>query len=142
MPRKIANYIVKNVVTLDENKTAMDAAEKMTEEYIGSVVVTNAKGEASLFTERDLMMSVVGKGKDPSSVLLKDVVNKDTPTISPNERCRRCLNLMKEHRGRHLLVFDGGKFVGIVSLRDMVRLMIEEKESLIKELEKYITGAL
>ena len=47
---------------------------------------------------------------------------------------------MKEHRCRHLLVFEGDEFVGIVSLRDMVVLMIDEKEELIKQLERYITS--
>lgn len=137
---KIASKIVKRVATIDENKSVFDAAQLMTEEFIGSVVVTNASGIRGLFTERELMMNVVGKGKDPEKVLIKDVMTRDPIKVSPNDTAGTCLDLMKEHRCRHLLVFEGDKFIGIASLRDMAALMIDEKEALIQQLEKYITS--
>jgi CBS domain-containing protein len=68
----IASKIVKRVATIDENKTVFDAVQLMTEEFIGSVVLTNASGICGLFTERELMMNVVAKGKDPQKALIKD----------------------------------------------------------------------
>ncbi len=137
---KIASKIVKRVATIDENKCVFDAAQLRTEEFIGSVVVTNASGIRGLFTERELMMNVVGKGKDPEKILIKDVMTRDPIKVSPNDTAGTCLDLMKEHRCRHLLVFEGDKFIGIASLRDMAALMIDEKEALIQQLEKYITS--
>jgi CBS domain-containing protein len=135
---RIATKIIRRVATIDENKSVLDAAKLMTEEFIGSVVVTNASGIRGLFTERELMMNVVGKGKDPEKVRVKDVMTRDPIKVSPNDSADRCLDLMKEHRCRHLLVFEGDQFNGIISLRDMVALMLDEKEELIKQLEKYI----
>ncbi len=137
---KIASKIVKRVATIDESKSVFDAAQLMAEEFIGSVVVTNASGICGLFTERELMMNVVAKGKDPQKVLIKDVKSRDPVKVSPNDTAGTCLDLMKEHRCRHLLVFEGDKFIGIASLRDMAALMIDEKETLIQQLEKYITS--
>ena len=136
----IRSKITRRVVTIDEHKSAMDAASLMAEEFIGSVIVTGASKVAGLFTERDLMMKVVGKRRDPEKVQLKEVMTKDLITVGPSDSANRCLGLMKEHRCRHLLVFDGDQFVGIVSLRDMVALILDEKEELIQNLERYITS--
>ncbi|MGH7232147.1 MAG: CBS domain-containing protein [Nitrospiraceae bacterium] len=140
MARDISSKIVRRVVTIDENKSVLEVAALMTEEFIGSVVVTSDSKITGIFTERDLMMKVVGKRKDPETVKIKDSISKDLIKVSPKDTASYCLNLMKEHRCRHLLVFDDEEFVGIVSLRDMVALMIDEKEELIGHLEKYITS--
>ena len=140
MTMTIASKIVRRVATIDENKSVLDAAKLMTEEFIGSVVVTNVSGIRGLFTERELMMNVVGRGKDAEKVKIKDVMTGDLIRVSPNDTASRCLDLMKEHRCRHLLVFEGDEFVGIVSLRDIVTLMIDEKEDMIQHLERYIAS--
>jgi len=93
-----------------------------------------------VFTERDLMMRVVGEKRDPATTKVKDVMPDDVVKVCPDEQSERCLDLMKAHRCRHLMVFDGDEFVGIVSLRDIVALMMEEKEELISRLKEYITG--
>jgi len=137
---QITSEIMKDVVVINENTTALDAAILMTEKYIGSVVVKGDYGVRGLFTERDLMMNVMGKKKDSATILVKDVMPTAFVKIAPDETCVRCLDLMKEHRCRHLLVFDGEHFVGIVSLRDVVAAMMSEKEKLISSLQQYITG--
>jgi CBS domain-containing protein len=139
MTRDISSNIVRRVVTIDEHRTVLEAAKLMTEAFIGSVLVTSSSGIKGLFTERDLMMHVVGKEKDPAEVKIKDAMTKGVK-VSPKDNANTCLDLMKEHRCRHLLVFEGDEFVGIVSLRDMVALMIGEKEELIGHLERYITS--
>ena len=136
----IASKIVRRVATIDENKSVLEATKLMKEEFIGSVVVTNASGIRRLFTERDVVMDVVGRGKDPEKIKIKDVLMGDPIKVSPKDTPSSCMDLMKEHRCRHLLVFEGDEFVGIVSLRDMVLLLIDEKEELIKQLERYITS--
>lgn len=136
---KIESKIVKRVATIDENKSVSDAAQLMTKEFIGSVVVTNASGICGLLTERDVMMNVVGEGKDPKKVLIKDVITRAPIKVSPNDTAGTCLDLMKEHRCLHLLVFDGDEFIGTASLRDVAELMVDQKETLIQHLEKYIT---
>jgi predicted transcriptional regulator len=85
-------------------------------------------------------MRVVGKERDPERVAIKDVMTKDIVIVSPKDTANYCLNLMKEHRCRHLLVFNGDEFVGIVSLRDIVALMLEEKEEVITYLHQYINS--
>ncbi|MCE3224911.1 MAG: uncharacterized protein K0S58_3091 [Nitrospira sp.] len=140
MAWNIASKIVRRVVTIDENHTVLDAATLMAEEFVGSALITSSSKITGIFTERDLMMRVVGKKRDPETAKIKDVMTKDMITVSPKDSANYCLNLMKEHRCRHLLVFDGDEFIGIVSLRDMVALLTEEKEELIAYLHQYISS--
>jgi len=137
---QITSEIMKDVVAINENTTALDAAVLMTEKYIGSVVVKGETGVLGVFTERDLMMKVVGEKKDPATTLVRDVMPVETVRVAPDETCARCLDLMKEHRCRHLLVFEGEHFIGIVSLRDIVAALMSEKEMFISSLGHYITG--
>lgn len=139
MARKIASRIMKDVETMDEGKTALEAAVIMTKKFIGSVVVTGSSEVKGIFTERDLMR-VVGEKKDPAEVKLKDIMSKECVRVRPDDTSKRCLDLMRENKCRHLLVYDGGEFIGIVSLRDLVALMLDEKEDLIKQLSDYIQG--
>ena len=140
MTWNIASKIVHRVVTIDENHTVLDAATLMAEEFVGSALITSSSKITGVFTERDLMMRVVGKKRDPEKVKIKDVMTKTMVTVGPKDTASYCLNLMKEHRCRHLLVFDGEEFIGIVSLRDMVALLMEEKEALIAYLHPYISS--
>lgn len=137
---KIESKVERMVATISEDSTVLDAVKLMTDKFIGSVVVMGKEGVKGLFTERDLMMRVVGKGRDPAVAKIKDVMPKEIVKVSPEDTSDRCLELMKQHRCRHLLVFDGNQFIGIVSLRDMVAMMIEEKEALIERLQQFITG--
>ena len=136
----ITSTIVRCVVTINENRSVFEAAKLMTEEFIGALVVTNSTGIRGLLTERDMIKNVVGKGKDPEKVKIKDTITLKPLKVSPSVDAKHCLNLMKEHHCRHLLVYDGEEFVGIVSVRDLVVLLLEEKEELIRQLEKYITS--
>jgi len=137
---KISSKIERAVLTIDDNRTVLEAVTLMAEKYVGSIVVTGSSGIRGMFTERDLMMKVVGEKRDPARVKLKDVISIAAVSVPSDETSERCLELMKEHRCRHLLVLDGDEFIGIVSLRDMVALMMEEKELLIEQLKGYIAG--
>jgi len=103
----------------------LGAATLMAKEFVGSVVITNSSKISGIFTKRDLIMRVVSKKRDPERVKIKEVMTKDVAKVSQSDTANHCLNLMKKRRYRHLLVFDGDEFVGIVSLRNMVTLMME-----------------
>jgi CBS domain-containing protein len=135
----ISPKIQRTVAVVDENKTVFDAATVMVGKYIGSVVVTGSSAVKGIFTERDLMR-IIAERKNPADVRLKDVMRTDLVSVHPNETVEQCLALMRTNRCRHLLVFEGEELAGIVSLRDLAALMLEEKEGLIGQLTKYITG--
>jgi len=127
---------------MGEDRTVLEAAKKMKEKFIGSVVVIGPGGKRTLFTERDLVMKVVAQEKDPASLRLRDVPTDKPVRVGSGETCSHCLDLMRDNRCRHLMAYDGEKFEGIIALRDVVLTMLEEREDLISHLEKYIDGSL
>ncbi|HKI60574.1 MAG TPA: CBS domain-containing protein, partial [Mariprofundaceae bacterium] len=98
----IESKIQKNVVTIQEDASVQEAAELMAKHYIGSIVVTGYIGFRGLFTERELMMDVIGKGKNPVSTKLADVVAESFVRVSPKDSAEHCLDMMRDHRCRHL----------------------------------------
>lgn len=135
----ISEKVERQVVLLDENKTAWDAAVLMCDKHIGSVVVTRKSQVVGLFTERDLIHRVVRERRDPEKVAIKEVMRAKVPMVAPDETGEKCIGLMKQHKCRHLMVYDNDAFVGIISLRDLLVLLLEEKEELIRQLTKYVT---
>ncbi|MBI5783271.1 MAG: CBS domain-containing protein [Gammaproteobacteria bacterium] len=136
----ISQKVERQVVLLDENKTAWDAAALMSDKHIGSVVVTHKSQVIGLFTERDLIHQIIRQRRNPDTVTIKEVVRKDVPRVSPHESGERCIELMKQHKCRHLMVYENDAFAGIISLRDLLVLLLEEKEELIRQLTKYVTS--
>lgn len=136
----ISQKVERQVVLLDENETAWEAAALMVGKHIGSVVVTRASHVIGLFTERDLTRHVIRERRDPDQVKIKDVMRTQVPRVAPDETGEKCIELMKRHACRHLMVYDKDAFVGIISLRDLLVLLLEEKEELIRQLTKYVTS--
>ncbi|HKQ31432.1 MAG TPA: CBS domain-containing protein [Burkholderiales bacterium] len=135
----ISSKVQRNVAVIDSKQNVVDAAQLMAERYIGSVVVTADAEVQGIFTERDLMR-VVAQQLDPNKVKLADVMRPDLAKVDMDESVDDCLQIMRTRRCRHLLVFDGATMVGIISLRDLVALMLEEKEELVSQLTQYITS--
>jgi CBS domain-containing protein len=135
----ISEKVERKAVLLDENKTTYEAAVLMSEKHIGSVVITRNSQAVGLFTERDLIHRVIHERRNPENVKVKEVMRTKVPMVTPDESCENCIELMKQHMCRHLLVFDQDAFVGIISLRDLLALLLEEKEELIHQLTKYVT---
>jgi CBS domain-containing protein len=135
----ISQVVEHQVVLLDESKTAYEAVVLMSSKHIGSVVVTHASKVIGLFTERDLIHEIIRERRNPEKVTIKEVMRTNMPRVAPYESAEKCIDLMKQYQCRHLLVFDAQAFVGIISLRDLLVLLLEEKEELIRQLTKYVT---
>lgn len=137
----ITDGIERTVATMDEEECTLNAARLMTEKMIGSVVVTSHSRIIGVFSERELMMRVVGKGRDPARVKLREVMQSDNLKVTADTSCEDALEHMRQNRCRHLLVFDQDKFIGLISLRDIVLLTLKEKDGLIHQLEQYISAS-
>lgn len=135
----ISPKVERRVAIMDEDRTVLEAAKVMVERTIGSVVVDGSSDIKGIFTERDLMRLVAQEG-NPAATKLKDVMRPAVVRASPDDTVEHCLNLMRKHQCRHLLVFDRNEFVGIISLRDLAALMLEEKAAMVEQLTAYITS--
>ena len=120
-------------VVAGPEETAQAAAARMTEEACGSVLVCDGDRLRGIFTERDLMTRVVGRGLDPRTTTLEQVMTHDPGRIEGTATAREALRRMDELGCRHLPVVEDGRVLGVVSLRD---LPIETVAEALPELER------
>jgi CBS domain-containing protein len=111
----------------------------MAERRIGSVAVREGGRITGIVTERDLVTRVLAGGA-PASLPIRDAMRRDLPTVIPRVTEADCIALMRDHVTRHLLVAERGEAVGVISMRDLIQLMLGEKEWLIGQLQTFIDG--
>lgn len=128
------------VWTISKDAPVSDALEILANKQISSVIVMDGQAVAGIFTERDFVRKIGLYGKDPKVVKVEDVMTKELITVTPSQSVTVCMTLMTEKRIRHLPVFENGRLVGIISIGDVLKDMIEELQFMITQLEKYITG--
>ena len=120
--------------------TVFSALELMAEKNIGALVVTDGENLAGIFSERDYARKVILKGKASKETSVREIMTSEVTTVRPSQSVDECMALMTDKRIRHLPVFEGDKLVGLISIGDVVKAIISEREFTIKQLESYITG--
>jgi CBS domain-containing protein len=135
----IRRHVTRDVVTLDAGAPIRDAARLMAEKKIGSVGVREDGALVGLVTERDLVGSVLARAGNANQPI-REAMRAGLPRVTADATEVECAALMRDHATRHLLVEDKGQIVGVVSMRDIIQLMLDEKEFLIEQLHTYIGG--
>lgn len=122
--------------------SVFDALRLMALHDIGAVLVTDTGTLQGIFTERDYARKLVLKGLRSKNVKVGEMMTRDVATIAPSERISAVMNTMTRRRFRHLPVLDNGQLVGIITIGDVVKAVIEEQEETIKHLANYIAGEI
>jgi len=134
MMRQTVESVVRNkasdeLVGVQASASVADAVGVMAARRVGAVVIMTEDGlVGGIFTERDLLMRVVREGRDPGKTPISLVMTRDVRFVTPGTTIEAALSLMHVNRHRHLLVIDGPKVHGLVSMGDMVRELIERGE--------------
>ena len=130
-----------HVCTQLKTNSAFEAAEEMTDCDVAGIVVVDANGKLEgIVTERDLTRRVMRKKLDPMKTTLNQIMTKDPDTLSPNDTALTALKMMRSRFYRHLPVVDGGRVVGMVSIRDLYAAVTTELEEDIHETEAFVFG--
>ena len=131
----------RKVVTVEESVSALVAARTMTEEHVGAILVVAPDGAPlGIFTERDLMARVVVPGLDPAATPMGDVMTRDMLTVAPNRTIDAVCRYLQERHIRHVPIIDGGKVLGLLSLRDLLRHDLAALTDEVEHLTEYIQG--
>lgn len=135
----IRTHVTHEVVTLDQAAPIREAARLMAERRIGSIAVREGGRVIGLVTERDLVFTVLAEGRDGGAPI-REAMRPGLPRVSPGATEVEVANLMRDHATRHLLVEEDGRPAGVVSMRDIIQLMLDEKQHVIEQLQTYIEG--
>ena len=130
----------RKVWSLKPDNRVIDSLFLMAEKNISCILIMNQEHLAGIFSERDYARKVVIKGKNSTETLLKEVMTDKLITISPKTGLDECMQLMTDHRIRHLPIVDNDKVVGLISIGDVVREMLVQQKVQIDELQRYISG--
>jgi CBS domain-containing protein len=135
----IRKHVTRDLVTLEAGAPIRDAARLMAERKIGSVAVREDGSIVGLVTERDLVVTVLARAGDANQPI-RAAMRPGIPRVPVDASEIQCASIMRENTTRHLLVEERGQVVGVVSMRDIIQLMLDEKQFLIEQLQTYIEG--
>jgi CBS domain-containing protein len=117
-----------------------EALAVMAEHGIGSVLVMEGDRLAGILTERDFARKLGVQGRAPSAVAVREVMTANLITVTPDQSVNECMAIMTEKRIRHLPVIENGRLVGLVSIGDVVKDIIEELQFMLRQMESYVSG--
>jgi CBS domain-containing protein len=126
--------------SVSRDSTVFDALQLMAEKNVGALLVLDGEKIAGIFSERDYARKVILKGKASKETAVEEIMTVAVTTLRPEQSVEECMTLMTDKRIRHLPVLDEGKLVGMISIGDVVKAILSDKEFIIEQLESYITG--
>jgi CBS domain-containing protein len=128
----------KGIHSIGPDEPVLAAIRKMAEHHIGALLVMSGDRLVGIVSERDYARKVVLLGRSSTETKVDAIMSAKVITVSPKQDAHDCMRLMTDKRIRHLPVVQGERVVGVLSIGDLVRAVIEEQERTIADLESYI----
>jgi CBS domain-containing protein len=127
------------VWSVGPDDTVFDALRIMADKGIGAVVVLDDDQVVGIFSERDYARRGILEGRASKDTRVREIMTRRVVCVSPRHTLGECLALMTDKRIRHLPVQEGDSLIGVVSIGDLVKGVIDEQEFLIEQLEYYVS---
>lgn len=128
------------VFDIHPQATVYEALERMAQHDVGALLVLEEGQLVGIFSERDYARKIILMGRASRDTPVHEVMTTDLVTVSPEATVGECMALMTQHRIRHLLVMEGGRLAGVISIGDVVKAIMTEQEFLIAQLQQYINS--
>lgn len=135
----IERHVTRQIVALEASTPCREAAKVMRDKKIGAVAVREGGRIVGIVTERDMVSRVLASG-DSGAMPIGEAMRTDLPRLQSQSSEVETAEMMRTHYTRHLLVEEGGQVSGIISMRDVIQLMLDDKQFLIEQLQTYIDG--
>jgi CBS domain-containing protein len=129
-------------VTISPDAMVRDALRLMAEKNIGSVVIMKDDQYIGLFTERDYARKVILHGRSSDELTVSEIMSEYLPHTSLEHSLEECMEMMSNHNVRYLPVFEGDRYVGVISIIDVVKETMLAQQDRIEHLQNYIHGSV
>lgn len=129
-----------NIYSVTPETHVFDAIKMMDKAKVGALLVIEDSGLVGIVSERDYARKVILKDRQSHSTPVKDIMTTNVLFVSPHDSVDQCLKIMSKNHIRHLPVVENNQPIGILSVMDVVKNILAEKETLIEQLENYISG--
>ena len=131
----------KTVWTIEADATVYDALVKMAKKDVGALVVIDSNGKVvGIFSERDYARKVALYGKTSKDLKVSDLMTKELTVADPDSSIEERMTLLSQKHIRHLPILEGENLVGVITVRDVLKQIIEDQQLTIQNLEDYIYG--
>src|ERR1700742_2212702 len=120
--------------------SVLRAIEIMATRHVGALLVMQEGALLGIISERDYARKVILKNRSSHDTPVSEIMTAPALTVTLNETVRHCMEIMTQHRFRHLPVVEGDRVLGILSIGDLVKAVIDEQTAQIEQLERYIAG--
>ena len=127
-----------SVLSVTPETSVFEALKLMAEKNVGALLVMNGDALRGIMSERDYARKVILLGKSSHELAVRDIMSDKVVSVTPKQTVDDCMALMTGRRIRHLPVVDNGRVVGVLSIGDLVKAVIEMQQQTIRELESYI----
>lgn len=127
--------------SIEPEHPVLEAIRMMADRHVGALLVMRGSELAGIVSERDYARKVVLLGRSSAETPVSEIMTSPVITVSPDASVQDCMRIVTERRIRHLPVLAGGRIVGMISIGDLVKAVIEEQQHTIEQLESYIHGA-
>jgi len=138
--RQLLEAKAPGVFAIGPDAPVIDAIRLMAEKRIGALLVMEAGALAGIVSERDYARKVVLQGRSSRETPVRDIMTADVVSVRLDDTTDRCMGLVTDRRIRHLPVLEGGHVVGVVSIGDLVKAVIEDQQLELDQMQRYIAG--
>jgi CBS domain-containing protein len=138
--QQLLDQKARGVHSIAPDEPVLAAIRKMAEHHIGALLVMSGDRLVGIVSERDYARKVVLLGRSSTETRVEAIMTSKVVTVNPRQDAHDCMRLMTDKRIRHLPVVQGERVVGVLSIGDLVRAVIQEQERTIADLESYIHG--
>ena len=128
------------ILSVSPETPVFNALEVMADKNVGALLVVEGGELVGIFSERDYARKVILKGKSSKEIPVREIMSSHVLYVRPEQTIEDCMALMTDKHVRHLPVLDHGKLIGVISIGDVVKALIDEQQFIIEQLQNYITG--
>ena len=127
--------------TVHRLMSVAEAARLMAAQHVGALPVVDGERSVGIFTKRDVLTRIVAAGADPARTLIGDVMSAPLVVADVHEQCEVCLDRMRHEHVRHLVILDGGRVVGVVTMGELMAAQLNDKSEAVSLLNECVFTA-
>ena len=138
--RQLLGSKTPEIFAVSPDASVLDAIKLMAEKGVGAVLAMQGAHLCGIVSERDYARKVVLQGRSSSNTPVRDIMTAKVVTVRPDDSVDHCMQVVTEHRIRHLPVAEGEAIVGVISIGDLVKAVIEDQKVELDQLQRYIAS--
>lgn len=126
--------------SIGPDQPVLDAVRSMADKHVGALLVMDGANLVGIVSERDYARKVILKGRSSADTPVREIMTAAVLTVAPGDSVNHCMKLVTDKRVRHLPVVDNGNVVGVLSIGDLVKAVIDDQAKELEQLQRYIAG--